>query len=698
LTPTQFVIGYYFDNYFRNLTTEGRKKNDPIPQNFYIQSIQKPEFTVCGITGILNLDDKPVLSDIIGCMLSQIAYRGPDDRGIYINGGTGFGNVRLSIIDLSTGQQPMCNDDKSLWIVYNGEVFNYIELRAALKKHGVQFKTDSDTEVVLKYYEKYGEKCLDFFNGQFAIAIWDNNKQELFLARDRVGIRPLFYFYQNNTFIFGSEIKCILSHPDVKAELDIQILSEVFTFWTSLTPNTCFKNIVELSPGHYIKLSKTKFEVRKYWELSFSNELRFQRNDIATATSELEEILKDAVQLRLRADVPVAAYLSGGLDSAATTYFIKRSAHDRLQTFSIGFSEKEYDESQYQQEVSSYLNTNHTSFTCTNEEIAENFKKVIWHTEFPLLRTAPVPMYLLSKHVRENNIKVVITGEGADEMLGGYNIFKEMLIRRFWARYPDSKIRPLLLKKLYPYISSLQQQDVNKLKFFFGYKLNETNSPYYSHLLRWNNTSKILSYLNPDQKELTINSGWLSKVDTLLPIEFDIWEPLAQAQWLETEIFMSGYLLSSQGDRMAMANSVEGRYPFLDYRVIEFCSRLHADLKLRGLNEKYILKKAMAGKLPGSILSRSKQAYRAPIRKVFLNDKMPEYFKDYLSQSKIKDIGIFDPVRVHQLFDRMSGGTQSELDDMAITAIISTQILYGSFIKDFPKVKPIKECRILVQE
>jgi asparagine synthase (glutamine-hydrolysing) len=652
---------------------------------------------VCGITGIINFEGQRIQTDLLIDMLSQIAYRGPDESGIYINDGVGLGNVRLSIIDISTGQQPMCNDDKSLWIVYNGEVFNYIELRENLKKKGVLFRTDSDTEVVLRYYEKYNEKCLDYFNGQFAIAIWDCKKEELFLARDRVGIRPLFYYFQNNCFVFGSEIKCILAHPQIKAELDIQALSEVFTFWTTLTPKTCFKNIIEVSPGHYLKFSKTKFEVKKYWELSFNDDYQFNKHEIIKASEELEDLLADAVKVRLRADVPVAAYLSGGLDSSATTYLIKQVAHDRLQTFSIGFAEKEYDESFYQNEVSSFLKTNHTSFTCTNEEIAENFKRVIWHTEFPILRTSPAPMYLLSKHVRENNIKVVITGEGADEMLGGYNIFKEMQIKRFWALFPNSRIRPLLLKKLYPYITNLQQQDARILKFFFGYKLNETDSPFYSHLLRWNNSSKIISYLGADHRELLNGSDPKERLDSLLPDNFNSWDSLAKAQWLESSIFMSGYLLSSQGDRVSMANSVEGRYPFLDYRVIEYCSRLHPDLKLHGLNEKFVLKKAMSGKLPESIVNRSKQAYRAPIQKVFINENSPEWLTDYLNEDRIKSIGIFDYARVQELITRMRGGMQSELDDMAITAIISTQILFDSFINDFPKTRRINNCNVITK-
>lgn len=642
---------------------------------------------MCGIVGLVNFDEQKVNPEVLKNMLGLINYRGPDECGIYVNGNVGLGNVRLSIIDLSTGQQPMCNEDKSLWIVYNGEVFNYIELRNDLKKQGVSFRTDSDTEVVLKYYEMYAEKCLSYFNGQFAFAIWDNKKKTLFMARDRMGIRPLYYSCYKNFLIFASEIKCILCHPVIRAELDIEALAEVYTLWTTLTPRTCFKNISEVPPGHYLSLSKSSITIKKYWELTFDQDLQIKKMNADEACEGLDAILTDAVKLRLRADVPVAAYLSGGLDSSTTTYLIKKFADNRLKTFSIGFEDKEYDEGFYQNEVSAFLNTNHTSFICSNKEIVENFPKVIWHTEFPLLRTAPVPMYLLSKHVRDQKIKVVITGEGADEMLGGYNIFKEMKIKRFWAKFPESKIRPLLLKRLYPYINSIQQLDPGKLKFFFSYKLNETHSPFYSHLLRWNNSSAIINYFNNDYKQLLSGFNVLNSISSILPENFNSWETLSQAQWLESVIFMSGYLLSSQGDRMGMANSVEGRYPFLDYRVIEYCCSLHPDLKLNGLNEKYILKKMMSGKIPESVIKRSKQAYRAPVRKAFITSETPSWLNELLDKDNINNIGLFEPLRVQQLISRLNSQWHSELDDMAISAILSTQILYNEFIKDFPKPK-----------
>jgi asparagine synthase (glutamine-hydrolysing) len=302
----------------------------------------------------------------------------------------------------------------------------------------------------------------------------------------------------------------------------------------------------------------------------------------------------------------------------------------------------------------------------------------------PLLRTSPSPMFSLSKKVKENNIKVVITGEGADELLAGYNIFKENKIRRFWAKDPKSKIRPLLLKRLYPYIPALQNVNVNVLKMFFSYKLNETESPIYSHLLRWNNTSNILRHLNKKMQEKLSGFDPYTNLLNHLNGEIDEMDSLTKAQYIEIKIFLSGYLLSSQGDRMGMANSVEGRYPFLDHRIIEFCASLPPDYKLKGLNEKVLLKTLMKGKLPDKILERTKQAYRAPIRSSFLEKESPGFVKDILSPESLTKANIFNPGSVEKLLTKMkSGKTHSEIDNMALTAIISTQLLHKMFIKEF---------------
>lgn len=651
---------------------------------------------MCGIAGFLN--DKNHTDNKISTlrrMLTRIKHRGPDESGVYVSDAIGLGSVRLSIIDLSTGTMPLSNANETLYVVFNGEIFNYLELREDLQAKGHQFKTQSDTEVIVHLYEEFGPEFLSKLNGQFAIAIWDTTKEELFLARDRVGIRPLFYTQIGESFVFASEIKSFLEFPNFKAKISAKSLSEFYTFWTSLSDNTVFEDVFELPSGSYMIVNSEAKKITKYWELPIVKPNAYKYTTAKEAADAFEPIFKDAVKLRLRADVPVAAYLSGGLDSSITTSFIK-SVHpeNQLRTFSIGFEDKAFDESSFQKLAVNFFKTQHSSVTCDAKDISNHFKAVVWHSEAPLLRTSPTPMSLLAKCVREHNIKVVITGEGADELFGGYNIFKETKIKHFWAKDTNSKYRPLLLKKLYPYIPQINKANSNALKLFFGYKLSDTQSPIYSHLLRWKNTSRIKNLLSDNFKAKLKGYHPIHEMTDQLNQKLDGYDYLEKAQWIELNYFMTKYLLASQGDRMAMANSVEGRYPFLDHRVIEFCMQLHPDLKLNGLNEKYLLKKMMIGKLPDSILNRPKQAYRAPIRSTFFTNGMPEQLQQMLSEDTIKKFGIFNPKHVNQLKAKMEQNKQiSEIDNMAITAILSTQILYHLFVNK--NIDPLTETDLI---
>ena len=637
---------------------------------------------MCGIAGFYGDINKKQSVSTLQHMLTRIKHRGPDQSGVYVSDYVGLGSVRLSIIDLSSGTMPISNHDNSLWIVFNGEIYNYIELRDELIQKNHSFKTLSDTEVILHLYEEYGPECLKKLNGQFAIAIWDKHKEELFLARDRVGIRPLFYTQTKSAFVFASEIKTFMEYPEVSLKFSNKALLEYVTFWTALSPNTVFEDVFEVPPGTYLIVNSKGIKSNTYWELPIVKPNAYNFTTVEEAAAAFENIFLDAIKLRLRADVPVAAYLSGGIDSSITTSFIKQVSPTKLKTFSIGFAETDFDESAYQNIAASYFKTEHSCVTCSEQDISNYFKEVVWFAEAPLLRTAPTPMGLLSKSVRDHNIKVVITGEGADELLGGYNIFKEAKIKHFWAKDPQSKIRPLLLKKLYPYLPQINKASSNMLKMFFGYKLTETDSPIYSHLLRWHNTSRIKNYFSDSIKESIKDYSPIEDVEAKLEPKLSGYDYLTKAQWLEIHLFMSGYLLSSQGDRMGMANSIEGRYPFLDHRVIEFCMALHPDLKLHGLNEKYLLKKMMKDRLPDEILNRSKQAYRAPIRSLFVSKDLPEYLKTMLSEDCIKEFGVFNVEHVKTLLSKIvSNKWVSEMDNMAITAVLSIQILYDLFIK-----------------
>ena len=636
---------------------------------------------MCGIVGVANLrEPRPIDENVIGQMLAMIRHRGPDEFGIYCDEGADLGSARLSIIDLSGGQQPIGNEDGSLWIVFNGEIFNYVELRPQLEARGHRFTTNCDTEVILHLYEDFGPACLKQLNGQFAIAIWDTKKRELFLARDRVGIRPVFYTIQDGQLIFGSEIKSLLAYPGVQAEIQPDALVQVFTFWSTLAPHTIFRDIHELPPAHYLIVNHGKLNVQPYWTLDFTEATTPRSVD--DYLDEFEQLLIDATLIRLRADVPVGAYLSGGLDSSVTTAIIRKYTHNRLDTFSIAFSDPQFDESDFQRRMADHLGTDHRVVYCTHADIGRVFPDVIWHTEVPLVRTAPGPMFMLSGLVHEHHFKVVMTGEGADELLGGYDLFKEMAIRRFWAKDPESTMRPLLLQRLYPEITQLNASNAAFHTAFFKKSLAETGSPFYSHTIRWSNTARVQRFLLQHDETNRCPEEELVP----MPRGFKHWSSLSQAQYLEITTFLSSYLLSSQGDRVAMAHSVEGRYPFLDYRVVEFCNRLPANLKLRGLREKWLLRQLGRKLLPEEIWQRRKRPYRAPIHRSFFNtdDGATDYVQAMLSEEAINEAGLFNPRAVAQLARKAaSGANLCEVDDMALAGILSTQLVYNQFVKTF---------------
>jgi asparagine synthase (glutamine-hydrolysing) len=629
---------------------------------------------MCGIVGVANLfEAQPVPEDLLLRMLASIGHRGPDGFGIYQHDWVGMGSARLSIIDLSGGDQPIGNEDDSTWVVFNGEIFNYVELRPELERRGHHFRTKSDTEVIVHMYEDLGPDCLNQFNGQFAIALWDERKQSLLLARDRIGIRPLFYALVGNQLVFGSEIKALLQHPGLKAEIDPSALRETFTYWSPQQPRSIFKGIHELPPGHFLLLQDGKFSIQAFWNLDFKPEQ--PARPAKQYLEELENLLIDATRIRLRADVPVGAYLSGGLDSSLTTALIRAYTPNRLDTFSISFSDPVFDESKYQKEMAEYLGTDHHIVHCDYESIGLALPDVIWHTETPILRTAPIPLFLLSGLVRENKFKVVMTGEGADEFLAGYDIFKEMKVRRFWAKDPDSELRSRLLFKLYPDINRMTSSGAF-LVGFFKRGLMETASPYYSHLTRWTNTSRTWRFLAQDSDGAGVTPA------LTLPKDFASWPALSQAQFIEISTFLSPYLLSSQGDRMAMAHSVEGRYPFLDYRVMEFCGRLPAEMKMPVLTEKWILKQLGRKYLPDQIWQRLKRPYRAPIHRSFFSPKPLDYVEELLSEKAIETAGLFDPRAVQMLAQKArTSSAMSEVEDMALVGILSAQLVDQQFVR-----------------
>ncbi len=641
---------------------------------------------MCGISGIAALSMQTKISEKdVYSMLPSLHHRGPDGRGVYLdtNQRVGLGHTRLSIIDLAGGVQPMHNEDRTVWITFNGEIFNYIELRRTLIKEGHSFYTHSDTEVIVHAYEQYGDDFVQHLNGQFAIALWDSGRQRLLLVRDRVGILPFFYTRQGDRLLFASEIKALLPQLPEAPRISAAALDQIFTFWAPRSPNTLFEDIFEVSPGHMLVLENGSLRESVYWDWRFPEHSDYQQGSDTDLAEQLYDLLADATSIRLRADVPVGAYLSGGLDSSALVALIRRHSDTPLKTFSIGFEDQSLDESAFQKQMIEHLGVENSRIFCQNSDIAENFPDTIFHAETAILRTAPTPMRQLSGLVRASGYKVVLTGEGADEALGGYDLFKEAKIRQFWARHPQSEWRPLLLKALYPYLETSGSQTKAYLNNYYSIGLETPNQPGFSHLTRWFTTSQCKVFFSRElNAKLRENAADL--LSEQLPAAFGNWHSFNRAQYLEAKTLMGSYLLCSQGDRMLMANSVEGRFPFLDHRVIEFANRLNPRLKMRVLNEKYLFKQAMKSQLPRQILERHKQPYRAPDIPAFFSAHPPDYMDDLLSEEKLKRYGYFDAQKVGFLLRKASRGSSiAYKDNMALVGVLSTQLCHHFFIEQF---------------
>ena len=615
-------------------------------------------------------------------MISILQHRGPDGFGFHTDGAVGLAHSRLSIIDLEGGRQPIHNEDKTVWITFNGEIFNYRELSETLAKRGHTLYTRSDTEVIIHLYEDFGAQCLDHLNGQFAFALWDRKEETLFIARDRAGIRPLFYTLAGGSLLFASEIKSLFTDRRVRREIDLYALDHIFTFWMTVPPRTAFRDIHELPAGHCMTVRNGKISVKRYWDLDFTRNGAAGRE--ADYAEELKALLLDSVRLQLRADVPVGAYLSGGIDSSAVTALVKSFTDTPLRTFSVNFEDEIYDESPYQRQMIDHLNTDHSTITCSCSDIGRIFPSVIWHTEKPVVRTAPAPLYLLSKLVRENGFRVVLTGEGADEILAGYDIFKELKTRRFLERNPASKLRPLILKRLYPYLAHSPVRSLAYAEAFFSSGASDFPGEYYAHIPRWSTTAKLKPFFSDACRSVLNGHRSTDDLSKFLTNGFHAYDDLSRAQYIEIKTLLSGYLLSSQGDRVAMAHSIESRYPFLDHRVMEFCAKLPPGMRMRTLTEKYILKESMKGLLPDSIIRRTKQPYMAPDAKSFFNGKPPDYVEELLSEDYVRNTGYFNPALVAPLVRKCR---QSPVvgfkDNMAVVGILSTLLLHYLFVDNY---------------
>lgn len=630
---------------------------------------------MCGIAGFISENCN---ENTLKNMGDIIFHRGPDETGYYFRDNVGLVSKRLSIIDISNGRQPAFNENENIIVILNGEIFNFVQIREELEAKGHRIVNNSDTAVLPHMYEQYGTEMFERLSGQFAIAIYDNNNRKLILARDRMGIIPLNYYYKNDEFFFGSEIKAILESGRVRRKLSNEAIFDVFTFWSPQHDRTIFQDVYSLLPGEYLEFQDKVIKRDRYFKLRFKKTER--KLDFKDTAEDIETLISKAVQKRLIGDVKISTYLSGGLDSSLITSIVASKYDNSVEAFSIGFEDNFFDESKYQKMVCDHLGIRQNAIVFKNSEIPSLIKKIIWHTETPLLRAGPIPLFKLSELVNRKNVKVVLSGEGSDELFGGYDIFREVKIRNYLRKYPDSSLKKQLFRKINQFSDNrFQTAPAGGLNYFYMHDNNDGLLE--SHHTRWRQLGFFQRFFSDSLKSIIKEMQYPNYQESLnieSVKEIREWTDIQKSQYLEIETFLSRYLLSSQGDRISMANSVEVRFPFLDDELVEYCMSLDDRFKLKALNEKYILKKIAEKYLPAELVNRKKFPYRSSFN---AGEMMSDPYIEYLlSEEGLQKSNLFDPVKVDMFIKSVtSKDGLSERENMLFMGIMTLQILFDMY-------------------
>lgn len=583
---------------------------------------------MCGITGYLHFNNSLTADSVLlKKMTDCIAYRGPDGEGFYLKDNLALGHRRLSIIDLSTGDQPMFSDDGKIALVFNGEIYNYIELKEELIQLGHQFKTHSDTEVLIRSYEQWGYDCQNKFNGMWAFALWDENKKELFLSRDRIGEKPLHYAAHDNTFIFGSEIKCMLQYG-VPKEIRTELIEIYLTLTNIPAPDTFYKNIFKLMPGHYLVVKDGQVSEKAYWTFPQVNEADMI-TDKELVYETFETLLNDAVKIRMRCDVPFGAFLSGGLDSSAIVSLMAKNTTHPVKTFTIGFDNKDFDESALAKEVSVKFKTEHFRGTVLPEDLMAAVEKVFLHTDEPFGDSSAIPTDFVSAYAAKK-VKMVLTGDGGDEVLSGYTAYKALKVSSQLNKWLPRPARSLITFS----ITHLAKIFKGELRF----KLNKIN-----RVLKA--SQKSFQHSMAEQiafTDILLIKKLCAGIDNVIPVE-NYFERLLKPCKFKDDFYKLMYVhyhhhlpndFLVKVDRMSMANSIEARLPFLDYRLVEFMAGVHKDIKMQGFETKSILRKTIGKNLPASILAAPKKGFAVPLRDWFKNGDFKDLFQNRFQHTK----------------------------------------------------------------
>lgn len=609
---------------------------------------------MCGITGFISNDrDSPVAERemLLGKMCESIKYRGPDEQGTLVQGRAALGMRRLSIIDLKTGQQPIFTEDGNLTIIHNGEIYNFRELRKELESLGHRFKTNSDTEVIVHAYEEFGTACLEKLRGMFAFAIWNFRDETLFIARDRVGKKPLFYSVtKDGNFVFGSELKTLLIHGEIEKEIDLAALDAYVTFGYVPEEFCIFKNVRKLAPGNFLIYKNGKVHTEQYWNFDYKPPAKIKSEDEYTEI--LREKIKDAVNVRLISDVPLGAFLSGGVDSSTVVAMMSKLSETPVKTFSIGFNEDSFDELKFARLAAKHFGTEHHEFVVT-PDMVDIVDELVWHFDEPFADSSALPTFMVSKMAREF-VTVVLTGDGGDELFAGYDRYVTDKKRSSLAKLPKGfrtgvlraigeKLPHRALGKNYLYNISLDALDryVDSVSHF--------NEPSRMHLYSDGFKSSLNGKFGSAERDFRafaecVSSG--KSLDNLL--------------YLDSKTYLPGDILTKV-DRMSMANSLEARAPLLDHELIEFVARIPSELKMKGFETKYILKKAMEGVVPKEILHREKQGFGVPIRE-WINSQLKTRIIEDLCERRTLERGYFETPYIQTLMDEHLSGRRDHSD------------------------------------
>jgi len=604
-------------------------------------------------------------------MLAVLAHRGPDESQVVRLGGAVLGTARLALVDRPTSAQPMKDPSGRYLLSFNGEIFNYRELRQDLALEGVIFRTSGDTEVLLHWLIRRGVEGLGDLKGQFALAFYDSVSETLLLARDRFGIVPLFHTDSSDgRLAFASEITAIQA-GGFQAELSVPDVIDTGVFWGLHPGRSAYAGVDSVPPGSYVRFRSGVLDRGAYWRFEFPQD----RADgtLQEQGAHLSRLLETAVERRVPAYGDPAVLVSGGLDSSAVLSLLRDARPDaRIRSFSMRFAEKALDESSFQELATQVFGTHHRSVICDDETVADTLVETILHAEVPLVRTAPASSYQLAREIENNNTRTVLSGEGADELLCGYDVFKIANIRDSWSKEPESTVWPRMLEE-----ALAPQRELGRTveRAFYERGLDQRSDPIFSHQNRWRSAFRITQYLAPERRAGLKVEAVLDGVRDRLPGPYHHWSAVEQAQYLEVTYFLSSALLGSQCDRPYMAHSIEARYPFLDEDVVDFALTLPQTSKLDGMNEKAVLKSAMGLTVPPQILNRVKQPYTAPEGNVFRSVAGKVLLDTYLSRSSLQRIGIFDAGRVAWLIRKLERSRTSFYDDLAILWVLSTQIL-----------------------